>query len=165
MYTVTNLRQTTVQGKLPLIRTSPFHATGTFSVRYKLFHWQRKTTTLCQTITPVSWWYLCTQVHWPKNRICDKPLLQTIITSPLLIYIFVRLLFFFYSKQFSCSDTWWKIYLKESFLNIFFFIKSFEKKNGKKNTYMVLKSLLNFFSFQKYLYHLRVLQNLFENIL
>lgn len=158
MYTVTNLRQTTVQGKLPLIRTSPFHATGTFSVIYKLFHWQRKTTTLCQTITPVSWWYLCTQVHWPKNRICDKPLLQTIITSPLLIYIFVRLLFFFIVNSFPVVILGEKFTWKKVFLIL-------KKKMEKKNIYMVLKSLLNFFSFQKYLYHLRVLQNLFENIL
>lgn len=92
---------------------------------------------------------------------CDKPLLQTVITSPLLIC--------FCQAIFSIVNSFPVVILGTNLLEIkfflFFFFRKSLKKSLKKISFMVLKSRLNFFSFQKYLYYLRVLQNLFENIL
>lgn len=93
---------------------------------------------------------------------CDKPLLQTVITSPLLI-CFCQAIIFSIVNSFPVVILGTNL-LEIKFFLIYFFRKSL-KKSFKKITFMVLKSLLNFFSFQKYLYYLRVLQNLFENIL
>lgn len=92
---------------------------------------------------------------------CDKPLLQTVITSPLLICFCQAIIF-------SIVNSFPVVILGTNLLEIkfflFYFFRKSLKKSFKKITFMVLKSLLNFFFFQKYLYYLRVLQNLFENI-
>lgn len=58
------------EGKAPIDKNVSISRHRYVLCYIQTFPLTKKKTTLCQTITPVSWWYFCTQVHCPKNRIC-----------------------------------------------------------------------------------------------